>query len=76
MCVICAASIWVELHLPSHSSALRRQMRMSSGIKDPLMTVDLIATYLLPALTKIPGAEEMCHGRAFLLCGPLLQGCS
>lgn len=29
-----------------------------------------------PSLTKIPGAEEMCHGRAFLLCGPLLQGCS
>lgn len=49
MCVIRPASIWVELHLPSQSRAMRGQMRMSSGIKDPLMTVDLIATYLLPA---------------------------
>lgn len=29
--------------------AMRGQMRISSGIKDPLMTVDLTATYLLPA---------------------------
>lgn len=41
-----------------------------------LPSVPLKHSIFVSSRSYIPGAIGMCHDKAFLLCGPLLQGCS